>query len=156
MDFKRVLFLKKQMARKMNGKLPELSEQDVFSIDALTLAYMGDACWSLFVRNHLIGTGIHNVQILNSLASEMVSAKWQSQILEELEELLNDRELMVIKRGRNTKSAVPKSATVHEYRLATAFEALLGYLFLSHQEDRIEFIMNRSLSYLAREFNHEG
>ena len=155
MEFKRVLFLKKQMARKLKQNLPVLSEQDVFSMDALTLAYIGDACWSLYIRDHLIGTGIYNVQILNSLASEMVSARWQSRILQEIREFLNDRELKVLKRGRNTKSSVPKSATVSEYRESTAFEALLGYLYLSQNETRLKFVMDRSLAYLAREFKNE-
>lgn len=155
MEFKRVLFLKKQMAHKLDQNLPVLSEQDVFSMDALTLAYIGDACWSLYIRDHLIGTGIYNVQILNSLASEMVSARWQSRILQEIKEFLNARELKVLKRGRNTKSSVPKSATVSEYRESTAFEALLGYLYLSHNENRLKFVMDRSLACLAREFKNE-
>ena len=58
MDFKRVVFLKKQMANKMGHMGEELSEQDVFSMDALTLAYMGDVCWSFFIREKLIATGI--------------------------------------------------------------------------------------------------
>lgn len=152
MEFKRVVFLKKQMAHKVGGEEKELSEQEVFSADALTLAYMGDVCWSFFIREKLIGTGIYNVQILNSLSSEMVSARWQSRILYEIRELLSDRELKVCKRARNTSSTVPKSATVEEYRESTAFEGLLGYLYLSRQQERLDFLMNRSLMYLAREF----
>lgn len=152
MEFKRVVFLKKQMAHKVGGEEKELSEQEVFAADALTLAYMGDVCWSFFIREKLIGTGIYNVQILNSLSSEMVSARWQSRILYEIRELLSDRELKVCKRARNTNSTVPKSATVEEYRESTAFEGLLGYLYLSRQQERLDFLMNRSLMYLAREF----
>jgi len=151
-DFKRVLFLKKQMARKMGMEAPQLEEQAVFGMDALTLAYIGDAAWSFFIRKTLIGTGIYNVQILHSLASEMVSAKWQSRILFEIHDMLTERERKVVKRGRNTHSQVPKSATVEEYREATAFEALLGYLYLSAQEDRLQFIADRSIRYLAEEF----
>lgn len=143
------------MAQKMGKDLPVLSEQEAFAMDALTLAYMGDICWSFFIRKMLIGTGIHNVQILNSLASEMVSARWQSRILLEIRELLSERELKVCKRARNTHSSVPKSATVEEYREATAFEGLLGYLYLSAQEDRLHFLMERSMAYLAREFRDE-
>lgn len=152
MEFKRVVFLKKQMAHRVGGEEKELSEQEVFAVDALTLAYMGDVCWSFFIREKLIGTGIYNVQILNSLSSEMVSARWQSRILYEIRELLSDRELKVCKRARNTSSTVPKSATVEEYRESTAFEGLLGYLYLSRQQERLDFLMNRSLMYLAREF----
>ena len=146
MEFKRVLFLKKQMAQKLGRGSPELGEQDIFAMDALTLAYIGDVCWSFFVRKALIDTGIYNVQILNSLASEMVSARQQSRILFEIK---------VCKRARNTHSTVPKSATVEEYRESTAFEGLLGYLYLSRQKERLDFLMGRGLSYLAREFHDE-
>lgn len=95
-------------------------------MDALTLAYIGDACWSFFIRKALIDTGIYNVQILNSLASEIVSARWQSRILFEIRELLNERELKVAKRARNTSSHVPKSATVEEYRESTALKRFLA------------------------------
>ena len=140
------------MAQKM-GRTPQtLTEQDAFSMDALTLAYMGDVCWSFFIREQLIGTGIYNVQILSTLASEMVSAKWQSRILFEIRELLDERELKVCRRGRNTSSSVPKSATVEEYREATAFESLLGYLYLSGRKERLDFLMSRSLRYLAETF----
>ena len=140
------------MAQKM-GRTPQtLTEQDAFSMDALTLAYMGDVYWSFFIREQLIGTGIYNVQILSTLASEMVSAKWQSRILFEIRELLDERELKVCRLGRNTSSSVPKSATVEEYREATAFESLLGYLYLSGRKERLDFLMNRSLRYLADSF----
>ena len=80
------------------------------------------------------------MQILNSLASEMVSAKWQCQILYTLRDQLTERELKVCKRARNAHVHVPKSATVEEYREATAFEGLLGYLRLSGQEERLHTI----------------
>ena len=79
----------------------------------------------------------------------------QSRILFEIKELLSDRELKVCKRARNTHSTVPKSATVEEYRESTAFEGLLGYLYLSRQKERLDFLMGRGLSYLAREFHDE-
>jgi ribonuclease III len=144
------------MAHKIGKESPVLCEQEVFSMDALTLAYIGDACWSFFIRKALIDTGIYNVQILNSLASEIVSARWQSRILFEIRELLNERELKVAKRARNTSSHVPKSATVEEYRESTAFEALLGYLYLSGQKQRLDFILEKSLKYVAGEMSHEN
>lgn len=73
----------------------------------------------------------------------------------EIKELLSDRELKVCKRARNTHSTVPKSATVEEYRESTAFEGLLGYLYLSRQKERLDFLMGRGLSYLEREFHDE-
>ena len=94
------------------------------------------------------------MQILSTLTSEIVSARWQSRILFEIREVLNDRELKMCKRGRNTSSTVPKSATVEEYREATAFEALLGYLKLAGEEERLRFILQKSLKYVAGEFQH--
>ena len=131
MEFKRVLFLKKQMVQKMGKQAAPITEQDT-----------------------LIHTGIYQVQILSTLTSEIVSARWQSRILFEIREVLNDRELKVCKRGRNTSSTVPKSATVEEYREATAFEALLGYLKLAGEEERLRFILQKSLKYVAGEFQH--
>ena len=96
------------------------------------------------------------MQILNSLASEIVSARWQSRILFEIRELLNERELKVAKRARNTSTHVPKSATVEDYRESTAFEALLGYLYLSGQKQRLDFIHEKSLRYVAGEMSHEN
>lgn len=141
------------MAKKVGKDPVSLSEQDVFAMDALTLAYMGDVCWSFFIREKLIATGIYNVQILSSIASEIVSAKWQSRVLYEIREVLSDRELKVCKRGRNTHSSVPKSATVEEYRESTAFEALMGYLYLSGQEDRQAFLMEKSLKFVSETMN---
>ncbi len=155
MEFKRVLFLKKQMLQKVGKNVPTLSEQDVFSMDALTLAYLGDAQWSSFIRKILVDTGIYHVQILHTLASEMVSARWQSKILYEISEVLSERELKVCKRARNAHSQVPKSATVEEYKEATGFEALLGYLYLSGQEERLNFILKKSLQFMAGEMSGE-
>ena len=155
MEFKRVKFLKNQMAQKFGQPPVDVTEQDIFAADALTLAYMGDVCWSLYIREHLIATGIYQVQILHTLAAEMVSAKWQARILYEIETLLNDRELKVAKRARNAHSSVPKSATVAEYRESTAFEALLGYLYLSGQSERLDFLLNRAIMVLAEEFRKQ-
>ena len=154
-EFKRVLFLKEQMIKKLNREVIPFTEQEIYSMDALTLAYIGDACWSFFVRKKLIDTGIHHVHILDSFASEMVSAKWQCRILYMLEECLTERELKVCKRARNANTNVPKSATVEEYREATAFEGLLGYLKLSEQQERLEIIMTKAITFLAEEFNSE-
>lgn len=155
MEFKRVQFLKRQLAQKMAAPAREWSEQEAFAMDALTLAYMGDVCWSFYIRDALIATGIHHVQILAQMTSELVSAKWQSRLLFEIKEFLNERELAVVKRGRNTKSSVPKSATVAEYRESTAFEALLGYLYFAKADERRQFLMERALEIAAREMNKE-
>lgn len=155
MDFKRVQFLKMQMTARVGRKTEPLTEQEVFSMDALTLAYIGDACWSFYVRKVLIDTQIYSVQILHTLAADIVSAKRQSQMLYGIRDLMSERELKLCRRARNTHSTVPKSATVEEYREATAFEAFIGYLYLSGQKDRMDFMQKRALHVLTEEFAHE-
>ena len=69
---------------------------------------------------------------------------------------LTEEEAYIAKRGRNTKSMVPKSASVHEYRMGTAFEALLGWLFLSNKEERLEEILERSFMIISETMQKKG
>lgn len=153
-EFKRVLLLRKMMIERIGKQSNELTEQECFSMDALTLAYMGDVCWSKFIREKLIATGIYHVQVLNDISMNAVSARKQSLVMTELREMLSERELKVAKRARNTNSTVPKSATVEEYRESTAFEGVLGYLYLSGQEERLKFLMEKALYFLSKELKN--
>ena len=80
----------------------------------------------------------------------MVSAVCQCQAMQVLVEDLAEDEVAIFRRGRNAKSMVPKSASVHEYRMATAFEALLGYLFLEEREERLQEIMDKSFEIISQ------
>lgn len=120
-------------------------------LSPLVLAYIGDGVYELFVRNRLI---LEYPQTppskLHKLSSACVKAHSQSNSMKIIEPLLNEKELSVYKRGRNAKSAtVPKNADVTDYRRATGFEALIGYLYLTNENDRLNEIMN--LAFL----NHE-
>lgn len=154
MEFKRVLLLRKLMVERLGKQKTILTEQDCFSMDALTLAYMGDVCWSHFIRNQLIATGIYHVQVLNDISMSAVSARKQAVIMNDLRDLFSEREIKVAKRARNTNSTVPKSATVEEYRESTAFEGVLGYLYLSGQTERLNFIMEKALCFLLKELKN--
>ncbi len=79
----------------------------------------------------------------------MVSAVYQCKAMEALKETLTPEEADVFRRGRNAKSMVPKSATVYEYRMATAFEALLGYLLLEEREERLHELLDSSFAIIA-------
>ena len=98
-------------------------------INPILLAYIGDVVFSMYVRLRLLPTSKH-VRIVHDIGSKMVSAVCQCQAMQQLEAGLSEEESVIFRRGRNAKSMVPKSASVHEYRMATAFEALLGWLFL--------------------------
>ncbi|MBQ0067950.1 MAG: ribonuclease III [Phascolarctobacterium sp.] len=111
-------------------------------LNAIVLAYIGDVVFSTYVRLRILPNS-NQVRVLHDLSAKMVSAVCQAKAMKNLVGELKADELEIYHRGRNTKSMVPKSATVQEYREATALEALLGYLFLSKAENRCEEIMEK-------------
>ncbi len=113
----------------------------------LVLAYVGDAVFELYVRTHLVSFGNTSVHKLHMRSISYVKAHTQAFIAHEISELLSDEEKDVIRRGRNAKSAtVPKNADVGEYRYATGFESLIGYLYLKMEYDRLKRILELALS----------
>lgn len=108
----------------------------------LVLAYLGDAVYELYVRKHLVSKGNTHVDKLHNAAVQIVKAEAQSEAFRKIENILTQEETAVFKRGRNTKSAVPKHASVAEYRAATGLEALIGYIYLSGDIKRLDYIMN--------------
>ena len=111
----------------------------VKTMNAVVLAFVGDAVYTLYVRRRLaLSHGFHTGE-LNKLASEKVSAHGQSASLERILPLLTEEEAEIYRRGRNAKKPTKsKNATVGEYVRSTGFEALLGYLYLTGNEARIE------------------
>ena len=119
-----------------------LPQVDSREMPALALAYIGDAVYELYVRGYLVSKGMRKVQKLHEQASGLVRASQQASFIRLLDTLLTEEERDVARRGRNAKSGhVPKNAEMLEYRLSTAFEALLGYLFLQRREERIKELM---------------
>ena len=112
-------------------------------VSALGLAYIGDGVYELFVREKIINLYPDLPACeLHKKSVSYVKAKAQSNSVESLMEMLTEDELAVFKRGRNAKSnTVPKNAELIDYRRATGFEALVGYLYLSGKTERLEVIM---------------
>ncbi len=125
-------------------------------IHPVELAYIGDAVFSLYVRMRLLPVSSH-VQVLHDLASRMVSAVMQAKAMDDLEGTgtLTEEEAQIARRGRNTKSTVPKSASVREYRQGTAFEALMGYLYLTDRKERLQDLMDQSFERIRRAMEEE-
>lgn len=124
---------------------------DVKQLNSLALAYMGDAVFELHVRNHLLEMGQTKPRCLHKIATMYVSAKAQAAIIRYFldQDMLTEEERAVVLRGRNAKSGtVPKNTDVQTYRYGTAFEALLGYLFLMNRNDRLEEIIQYSLAFI--------
>lgn len=116
-------------------------------LSSLTLALIGDAVFELFIRNYILEqNGELSAHKIHVKAIGYVKAASQSKIINLIKEELSDEEFCVYKRGRNAKShTIPKNAEVIDYKNATGFEALLGYLYLTEQNERLSFILERSI-----------
>ena len=115
-----------------------MEEVDIRTYSPLVLAYIGDVVYELVIRSLLVGKGNAQVNRLHRRASSLVNAAAQSAAFERIREELTEEELHVFRRGRNANSAtMAKHATMTDYRRATGFEALMGYLYLTGQTERI-------------------
>ena len=117
-------------------------------LNPLVLAYIGDAVYEVYVRTFIINDGAIKTNELHKMAStKFVSAKSQAGILDKLLDSLSEEELNIVRRGRNAHSnTIPKNADIADYKKATAFEALIGYLFLNGENERLEEIIKIALS----------
>lgn len=118
------------------------------AMNPLALAYIGDGVYSETVRKYLIGLGHQNVNLITKVSISYVRASAQAQIIHALIPELAEDELRIFKRGRNSHSQVPKNANASDYRYATGFEALLGYLYLSGESLRLESLMLKSIAII--------
>lgn len=119
-------------------------------LSPLQLAYIGDAIYELLIRTYLLSRKNISVNELHKEAVKYVKAKAQANIVHNLQEKLTDEEWSVIKRGRNAKSgSAPKNADLIDYKYATGFEALMGYLYLMGNDERIHEIFDMIISMYA-------
>ena len=115
-----------------------ISEVDIRTYSPLTLAYIGDGIFDLVIRSVVVGKGNTRAGELHKRTSQIVKAHTQAEMIEKLLPLLTEEEAEVYRRGRNAKSpTMAKNATMSDYRKATGFEALMGYLYLSDQFPRV-------------------
>ncbi len=115
----------------------------------LSLAYIGDAVYEIYVRSHVLEHGNTAVNKLHRASTGYVSARAQSRVIKELLSNLTEEETSVYKRGRNAHSNTSaKNADIVDYRHATGFEALLGYLFISHNYSRLNEIIKLSFNII--------
>lgn len=118
-------------------------------LSPLSLAYIGDAVYELYVRTHIMKNENLPVNKLHKTATGYVKAKAQSDIVHHLESMLTENELAVYKRGRNAHSHTSaKNADIVDYRHATGFEALIGYLYLSKNNERLDFLLLESVKFI--------
>ena len=107
-------------------------------MNAVVLAFVGDAVWSLYVRESLVFEADYKTGMLQKLAAARVSAHGQAKLFEKIESVLTEEERDIFRRGRNAKKPTKsKNATVGEYNISTGVEAVIGYLYLVGEYDRI-------------------
>ena len=117
----------------------EKNEIEVNMMSPLTWAYVGDAVYELYIRTHLVNKTNLKPHKLHIEAIKYVKAQSQAQALKKIEVNLTEKEKEIVRRGRNTENHhVAKNASVQDYMYSTAFEALIGYLYLTNQEKRIK------------------
>ncbi|UGB33253.1 Mini-ribonuclease 3 [Metabacillus sp. B2-18] len=120
-------------------------------LNSLALAYIGDAVYEIYVRHYLLAKGNIRPNQLHNQAKTFVSAKAQASTLHHFFslEFLTEEEQAVLRRGRNAKSGtIPKNTDVQTYRYSTAFEALIGYLYLEKRHERLEELIQKSFTFI--------
>lgn len=123
-----------------------LNKLDLRTFSPLTLAYIGDCIYEVVIRTILVHDGNAPVNKLHKRASNLVKASAQKEIFQKIREELDEEEMSVFKRGRNAKSFTSaKNATIGEYRIATGFEALMGYLYLDNRMNRLIELIKKGL-----------
>lgn len=125
------------------------TELDIKTLSPLTWAYVGDCVYELYIRTHLVNTTKYKPHKLHVEAIKYVKAQAQAKIIMELLENLSEDEQYIVKRTRNTENHhLPKNANPQDYMYATAFEGLIGYLYLTKQEKRLKEILDISTKSL--------
>ena len=129
------------MEKSLNQQIKEtfaIAHVDIRTYSPLTLAYIGDGIFDVVIRSIVVGRGNTPVNQLHHKTSHIVKAHSQAMMAEVLLDEITDTEKDIYRRGRNAKShTMAKNATVMDYRSATGFEALMGYLYLTDEMDRI-------------------
>ncbi|MGM1049694.1 MAG: Mini-ribonuclease 3 [Bacillota bacterium] len=132
------------------GWFPFPPSRPVRLIPPIVLAYIGDAIYEVAVRQYLISLPNLRPHHLHRTATNLVSAKAQSRILSFLDPMLTEEERDIVRQGRNAKSgSLPKNADVLEYRHATAFECLVGYLYYVEHHDRLRELIGQAIEYMV-------
>ena len=128
-----------------------MGKGDIAFLNSTVLAYIGDSVYELQIRKYVMEAGQTNADRLHQAAIRFVRAEAQAAALKSLLEELTEEELVLVKRARNKKSATkPKNADPVDYKWATAFEALLGYLYLSDNIERLEEITEKAIGFTER------
>lgn len=123
----------------------KVEEKDLREYSSVVLAYIGDAVFELMVRTHSVASGNRKIKDIHHATVDVVKAENQARIVRQIFEELSEEEQEIFRRGRNAKTSPPKNADMNDYRLSTGFEALLGYLYLQGDEERLNDLIHQAL-----------
>lgn len=133
------------------------SAADPAAYSPLVLAFLGDSVYELMIRTKLVGRGNARLKDLNREKSSYVKASSQSRMMEAIEPLLTEKEESIYHRGRNARSySSAKNAAIADYRRATGFEALIGYLYLSGEYERMKELVDAGIKLVQQEWEKSG
>ena len=123
------------------------NKSEVNQMSPLVWAYIGDSVYELYIREHLVQTTNFKPHKLHIETIKYVKAKAQADILKSIESILTDEEKDIVRRARNTQNHhLPKNANPTDYMYATAFEGLVGYLYLAGEKERLEEILSKCIN----------
>lgn len=131
----------KEFLQKLQGDKIKINEYS-----PIALAYIGDVVYELYIKTRIILKGNAQVNKMNTETINYVKASEQAKIFHKIENILTEEEINIFKRGRNAKpGTIPKNAIVADYKCATGFETLIGYLYLDNQLDRLIEILDKCI-----------
>ena len=130
-----------------------MNKTELITMSPLVLAYLGDTVYESYVREYLIRKNVNKrVNDLHKTAIKYSNAKAQASIIHNMVDEFTEEETRIYKRGRNQKSHTsPKNADMIDYKYATGFEALIGYLYLGEEKERLEYIVKKGISIIENE-----
>ena len=127
-----------------------MTKEEAYFMNPAILAYLGDAVYELFVRQRMVDSGQVHVDRMSQEAVRYVRAEGQALAIKRMMERLTEEEQQLVKRARNKKvTSKPRNVDIHIYKWATAFEALMGYLHISGQEDRRDGLMEEAMRIIG-------
>ncbi len=134
----------------INSLLKKEEIPEINTLSPLTLAFLGDSVYEMFIRTKILSGGNRPANELHKIAVGYVKAKAQANAAHKIFDMLTEEELTIYKRGRNTNiHTVPKNADMADYRHATALETLIGYLYLKGDNERLITILNVAFDSLS-------
>ena len=135
------------MSWSLISDLTKYSEEELKTLNPISVAYIGDCIYELYIRDFIMRKyGNINSHKLHFEVIKYVNAKAQKEAYFKVKELLNENEQLYFRRGRNSKiKTIPKNATISDYRIATGFEAVIGYLYILRDFSRLDFILSNIL-----------